>query len=291
MRKKIDISSHFFSDEWLKILDEVTFFTKKSRLVWFRGQNNSHSGNSRYPLLSGLFRLDFSIEKIIEWEEVSYKRFFEYGYDLHKCENEWDLLYLMQQYGVKTRLLDWSESFAVALYFATKNWNHNKPCSVWLLDPFKLNQSFHDLNELKSMPKSGSFLKERDSFKKTLALSPTMNTYRSMFQKGFFTLQGNTKLGLEEEEKGVLFKKKILKHIQLDRQLVSDIHMFLELSGINQFTLFPDLSGLASYVNQWTTADLEKKNMLTENTDEKVNFIRQSGDHSYKWSEDESTYH
>lgn len=290
MRKEIDISNHFFSYEWLKILDEVTFFTKKSRLVWFRGQNNNHRTNGRYPLLSGLFRLDLPFEKIIEWEEISYKRFFENGYDLHKSDNEWDLLYLMQQYGVKTRLLDWSESFAVALYFATRNWNRKTPCSVWLLDPFQMNQTFHDLNELKSMPKTGSFLEERDRFNKSLALSPTMNTYRSMFQKGFFTLQGNTKLGLEDEEKGILFKKKILKHIQIDCQLENDIRMFLELTGINQFTLFPDLDGLASYVNQWTTADLGKKDLQTENSYDQANYIRYSGHHSYKWSEDDSTY-
>lgn len=290
MEQSLDITNHFFSNRWIKILDEVTFFTKKSRLVWFRGQNNNGCINGLYPLLSGLFRLDFSVKKILEWEEISYKRFFENGYELHKTENEWDLLYLMQQYGVKTRLLDWSESFAVALYFATKDWDQKNPCTVWLLDPFQLNQTFHEFYELKSMPKTGSFLEERPHFKKTMALSPTMNTYRSMFQKGFFTLQGNTKKGLEQEEDGILLKQKALKHIEIDSDLTNDISMFLDLSGINQFTLFPDLGGLASYVNSWTTADLKKKSLQHDADYKNTSFIRQTPTGAAIWEENEGTY-
>ncbi len=196
----------------------------------------------------------------------------------------------MQQYGVKTRLLDWSESFAVALYFATKNWQRNKPCSVWLLDPIKLNLTFHNFGELKSMPKTGSFLKERINFNKTMALSPTMNTYRSLSQRGFFTLQGNTKNGLEDEENGILFKKKILKHIQIDCDLENDIDLFLNLSGMNQLALFPDLTGLAMYVNQWTTTELKKKRLQDESSYDNKEFFRDTSTGIVLWQEDEHMY-
>lgn len=290
MKDQLDITHYFFSEKWLRLIDEVTFFSKRSRLVWFRGQNNNGSNNGQFPLLSGLFRQPMSVEKILEWEEISYKRFFENGYDLHKTDNQWDLLYLMQQYGVKTRLLDWSESFAVALYFATKDWDFTSPCSIWLLDPFRLNQTFHQVNELKSMPKTSSFLEERQNFKKTFALSPRMNTYRSMFQKGFFTLQGNTKQGLEEEMDGILLKEHILKHIRIEVDLRNDIEMFLDLSGINQLTLFPDLGGLASYVNQWTTADLMKKNVQSDAFYNGTKLLRQTSSGKVIWMEDENTY-
>ncbi|NSL50901.1 FRG domain-containing protein [Calidifontibacillus erzurumensis] len=290
MEKELDITHYFFSEGWLKIIDEVTFFSKKSRLVWYRGQNNNKASNERYPLLSGLFRQPFSLEEILEWEEISYKRFLENGYDLHKTDNQWDLLYLMQQYGVKTRLLDWSESFAVALYFATRNWQCQNPCSIWLLDPLRLNEIFHNLDELKSMSKTSSFLEERKNFTKSMALSPRMNTYRSMFQKGFFTLQGNTKQGLEEEENGILLKEHVLKHISIGPDLRNDVEMFLELSGINQFTLFPDLTGLASYVNQWTTVDLMKKKTHQETKIEVCKMFRRTPSGKAVWVEDENTY-
>lgn len=290
MNEKLDITNYFFSEKWLKILDEVTFFSKKSRLVWYRGQTNNGLENGRYPLLSGLFRQALTVVKILEWEEVSYKRFFENGFDLHKTENQWDLLYLMQQYGVKTRLLDWSESFAVALYFATNGWNLQNPCSIWLLDPFGLNRQFHDMEELKSMPKTSAFLDKRQELKKTMALSPRMNTYRSMFQKGYFTLQGNTKQGLEKENDGVLLREQILKHIQIDVELKNDVDIFLELSGINQFTLFPDLSGLASYVNQWTTTDLLKKKLQDDRNHRGSSLYRQTANGPILWQEDQNTY-
>lgn len=288
--KPLDVTNCFFSKEWMEILDEITFFAKMSRDVWYRGQNNNESKEFPYRLISGLFRLNLSIEEILDWEEISYKRFRENGYDLHKTENEWDVLYLMQQYGVKTRLLDWSESFAIALYFATKSWNGQNDCSIWLLDPYRLNQTFHGSYELKSMQREVSFLETRQDISKTMALSPNTNTYRSMSQKGYFTIQGNSKCSLEEEEDQILFKHKALKHIRISPNLKNDVEMFLELSGINHFTLFPDLDGLAKFINDWTTEDVHKKNTNKLKEITESNMIRKKEDGYQSWKEDEHTY-
>jgi hypothetical protein len=48
-------------------------------------------------------------------------------------------LSLMQHVGVPTRLLDWTESAAVALYFAVHP-REDKDGAVWLLDPVELNK-------------------------------------------------------------------------------------------------------------------------------------------------------
>lgn len=96
---------------WEIILDKAKKFKKSNRNVWFRGQ-----GDSNWQLKSSLFRQSFStLEQYLNNERTKYNLFKNLGHMYHN-EDDWSLLYTMQHHGVKTRLLDWSESFATALF-------------------------------------------------------------------------------------------------------------------------------------------------------------------------------
>lgn len=55
--------------------------------------------------------------------------------------DDWDWYVTMQHYGIPTRLLDWTESPLVALFFAVADAEPGDGPGVWLLDPFEFNRA------------------------------------------------------------------------------------------------------------------------------------------------------
>lgn len=237
-----------FSKDWIDIINKVAKFQKNKAYTWFRGQSKEE-----YKLNSGLYRITETNDLgYSATENAYYKIFKRMGYTHHN-DDSWELLYLMQHHGVKTRLLDWSESFAVALFFAFDNWNEKENNSaIWLLDPVLLNE--RTLGEEKFYIPDESyekhFEKEVSFHDNTLALYPVRNSSRMISQQGMFTLQGISNESLEEEFDGDLIENEILKKIILKKNVKKDIEMFLKQNGMSDFSLFPDLDGLAKHINK-----------------------------------------
>lgn len=107
-------------DRWRDLLDAVTAATaafaarwnSSSAVPFFRG----HSSTS-YALAPGLFRPQNG-SWYSPYDEVNL--FYEFrsraGVLLQADFSSWDILFCMQHYGLPTRLLDWTESFAAALF-------------------------------------------------------------------------------------------------------------------------------------------------------------------------------
>lgn len=234
-----------FSEEWKRILDEVYSFSEESN-IWFRGH-----ASEKYTLDSGLFRASVSdVNEIIKIETQLFNYYKNLGYMLHEEANAWKQLYSMQHHGVKTRLLDWTESFSVALYFAVEGWKSNDNATIWLLKPMQLNKMSRDTENVISPNKINYIDIYKDTNLKSFSIFPIKNSKRIMAQHGVFTVQGNSHLPLDKEFNHALEKNNILKKIVLPQSVRLDAEQFLKLNGVNTFSMFPDLPGLSSYINK-----------------------------------------
>ena len=233
---------------WKRLLNKVQrevdrLAAKDSSDPFFRGQPDS-----KWKLNPGAARRSINDEA----ENRLYYGFTSLGSHLFQPNvSTWDVLFLMQHYGIPTRLLDWTENFAVALYFALKGCKSEG--AVWMLDPYGLNlesvneQSIPYPNSDYPVGYHGYFIDERNpSFGKfpaaVMAIGGTSSDTRMRSQRGVFTLHRELRKPLEE-----LYPNAVTK-IVIPKSVIPEAKQFLKLSGINEYSLFPDLDGLARYL-------------------------------------------
>lgn len=104
--------------------------------TWYRGH-----ANSEWKLLPGLMR---TTSRPSESTLLSrFKQSAAMLTDRLPPNSSFDWTFLMQHYGVPTRLLDWSESPLVALYFAVERSSEfpDTNSAVWCLKPTALNKN------------------------------------------------------------------------------------------------------------------------------------------------------
>ncbi len=220
--------------------------------VWFRGH-----ASSDWRLLPGFTRLQSKPS-----ESTLLKRFKQSAAMLldRDPKDSYDWLFLMQHYGLPTRLLDWSESPLVALYFSiADHLSHpDQSASLWCLRPCELNKranivdeheeyfipSFDDdelqnyrLESLASGPKRTKLL--------PIATIATRNNPRIQAQLGVFTIHHLDEVAIEEIGDGSHVVKYV---IPADKRglLLNQ----LRLLGFSKFTMFPELSSIGENIKR-----------------------------------------
>lgn len=178
--------------------------------------------------------------------------------------SDWAIIFTMQHFGLPTRLLDWTESFAAAVFFAQHRRDPNDDAAVWVLDPQCLNQVSIGINGLVALDEdlaSPNVFDTRDWHPRwktpvkpirTIAGAPLYTNPRMVAQRSAFTVAGDTFRPLEQQFLGWLIKTGRLVKLTLPASIYDDAEEYLEIAGLNAFNFYPDLQGIAMKHEQRT---------------------------------------
>jgi hypothetical protein len=235
-----------FRKSW--VLTEKPKTRGERRTLWFRGQHNPAWG-----LSPQIYRPVYA-----EADEAEMRQEFQsQAIQLIQGRlptNEYEWYFLMQHYGVPTRLLDWTDNPLMSLFFAVHDHPRDSDAAVWVLDPWWLNGLLRKGIEGPLLPdweEAGSYLRNLEQAfgaetvtraKVPAAIDPPHVDRRLAAQGSHFVIFGKqTDL---TNTKAARRKNARLAKIVIPKANIPSIWNELQDYGINYFSVFPDLTGL-----------------------------------------------
>jgi len=232
----------------------------EEKSLWFRGQSNAGWG-----LTPRIWRKEYEdaneAEIRLEFESVGIP--LTQSGSIH---DKWHWYFLMQHYRAPTRLLDWTVSPLVALYFAVCG-DIEQDAAVWVVDPWRWNRAhvkdlfgpavagwsettkyLLDLEEAFDTARDENQTRQ----KWPVAIEPQHIDRRIAAQGSKFMLFGTNKDMTQSpainRPRGGDGKHAILDKITVPVTLVRDLRAELNEIGINERAMFPDLEGLGRHI-------------------------------------------
>jgi hypothetical protein len=166
-------------------------------------------------------------------------------------------LSLMRHHGAPTRLLDWSYSFFVAVYFAIERAEPGKPVSVWSMDLGRLWEGAYAMPHLRPLldrdPNAkrkstvDALLDHRPRHPLVFRLNPWRMNRRLIVQQSLFLVPGDITRSFMDNLRAMGDPAELVTEIPLstDRAFLEEATRALLAMNMTSSTLFPGLDGFA----------------------------------------------
>ena len=248
----------FFDEKRLRsvpeLVREIGIRRRKRLPIWFRG-----STNVDYALVPSLGRSPYDISH----EQALINTFKQNAIQSasERPQSQWEWLFLARHHSLPTRLLDWTESPLVGLYFATHSVdgaddrNDDKDGVLWLLLPTILNKNaalqqqhkwelpiFEDDNADLRSYRPDRFHMEEQSAMPPVAGIAMKYSLRMQAQHSVFTITHRDQTPIEKLDDPE--RKHIGRYI-VSRGAKAKIRRQLDALKIDRLAMFPELDNVA----------------------------------------------
>jgi len=265
-------------------LEEYLYVTKGDFI--YRGLDNAS-----YELIPSFIR-HFGYNNTLELKILNDFSNYISIYDRIK-RNFWETLALAQHYGLPTRLMDWSFSPFISLYFIIEDSENKNAGALWQLNIQSVfnvlpAQIIGTLNKLGTHYASASFLEEyfetfdilqqrelrylndfngpyaQESNQYYLFYEPPSIDERIINQRGLFTLPSRLTLEMEKWLRSVNSIK--CNKFIIPLNVKNEIRNRLDVIGINERMIYPGLEGISKWLVRINKMKNEK--LLINNKDD-----------------------
>ena len=253
----MNVWTMLFDDKTIRSVSELlrlVEYHRRSRPrspMWFRG-----STNKEHKLLPSIGRSPFSLD----YEQALINVFKQNAVQFldERPQSQWEWLFLARHHAVPTRLLDWTESPLIGLYFATHSLdntdkNDKKDGCLWILFPTKLNEEASiKLTDKRDLPifeddneHLQNYLPTKLASEHTSRLTPAAgiavrHSKRMQAQHSVFTVTHRDQIPLEVVGSGRHIGRYIIPSSAKPR-----IRRQLEALKIDRLSVFPELDNAA----------------------------------------------